>query len=73
MHPLISTETLAAELGSSGLVVLDATVYMPGDKREARSQFAAARVPGARFFAIDQIVDRHSPLPHMVPSAQHFA
>ena len=54
-------------------MVLDATVYMPGDARSARTLFAAARIPGARFFDIDLIADRHSSLPHMVPTAEEFA
>jgi thiosulfate/3-mercaptopyruvate sulfurtransferase len=73
MDPLISTESLAAGLAGGGLVVLDATVYMPGDPRDALGGFAAARIPGARFFDIDRIADRHSKLPHMVPSAEFFA
>ena len=73
MDPLVSTEWLAAELRSDDLVVLDATVYPPGDTRDARSQFAIARIPGARRFDIDLIADRQTPLPHMVPTADYFA
>ncbi len=73
MDPLVGTEWLAAELGSDKLVVLDATVFPPGDKRDARREFLLARIPGARRFDIDLIADRHSPLPHMVPSADYFA
>jgi thiosulfate/3-mercaptopyruvate sulfurtransferase len=73
MDPIVSTEWLAARLADPDLVVLDATWYMPGDKRDARGQFAAARIPGARFFDIDLIADRESGLPHMVPAASRFA
>lgn len=73
MGPLVSTEWLAAELGSADLVVLDATLYPPGDTRDAGTQFAIARIPGARRFDIDLIADRQSPLPHMVPTADYFA
>jgi thiosulfate/3-mercaptopyruvate sulfurtransferase len=73
MDPLVSTEWLAAELGADDLVVLDATIFPPGDTRDARSQFAIARIPGARRFDINLIADRQSPLPHMVPSAEYFA
>lgn len=73
MDPIVSTEWLAAELAGADLVVLDATWYMPGDKRDARAQFAAARIPGARFFDIDLIADRESGLPHMVPAVSRFA
>jgi thiosulfate/3-mercaptopyruvate sulfurtransferase len=73
MDPLVSTEWLAAEMGADDLVVLDATIFPPGDTRDARSQFAIARIPGARRFDINLIADRQSPLPHMVPSAEYFA
>ena len=73
MDPLISTEGLAAGLAEARFALLDATLYMPGDPRSARGLFEAARIPGARFFDIDQISDRHSRLPHMVPSADFFA
>ena len=73
MEPLVSTEWLAAQLASADLVVLDATVYMPGDARDAQALFAARRIPGARFFDINAIADRQSDLPHMVPAAGQFA
>lgn len=73
MDPLVSTEWLAAELGRDGLVVLDATLFPPGDTRDANAQFAIAHIPGARRFDIDLIADRHTALPHMVPSADSFA
>jgi thiosulfate/3-mercaptopyruvate sulfurtransferase len=73
VDPIVSTEWLAAELPRPGLVVLDATWYMPGDTRDARAQFEAGRIPGARFFDIDLIADRESGLPHMVPAAIQFA
>ncbi len=73
MDPLVSTEWLAAEMGRDGLVVLDATLYPPGDARDAGTQFASAHIPGARRFDIDLIADHQTPLPHMVPTADYFA
>lgn len=73
MDPLVSTAWLAAELGKSDVVVLDATAYPPGDARDPDQAFLAARIPGARRFDIDRIADRHTSLPHMVPSAGYFA
>jgi len=73
MEALVSTGWLAAELADPQLVVLDATVYMPGDARDARKEYAAARIPGARFFDIDRIAERSSGLPHMVPTPEQFA
>jgi thiosulfate/3-mercaptopyruvate sulfurtransferase len=73
MDALVSTDWLAAAFAKPELVVLDATVYLPGDPHNARAAFAAARIPGARFFDIDQIADRESGLPHMVPTPERFA
>ena len=73
MESLVTTHWLAAELPNPELVVLDATWYMPGDARNARELHAAARIPGARFFDIDLIADRQTPLPHMVPAPEFFA
>jgi thiosulfate/3-mercaptopyruvate sulfurtransferase len=73
MDPLVSTDWLAAQLGHEGLIVLDATLFPPGDQRDAGAKFAIAHIPGARRFDIDLIADRHTALPHMVPSADFFA
>jgi thiosulfate/3-mercaptopyruvate sulfurtransferase len=73
MDPLVSTEWLAAELGSSDLVVLDATLYPPGAPRDARNEFVLAHIAGARRFDVDLIADRDTDLPHMVPTADYFA
>jgi len=72
VHPLISTAKLAAELGRDDLVVCDATLYLPGDARDARALHAAARIPGARFFDINAIADTESALPHMLPPVSRF-
>jgi thiosulfate/3-mercaptopyruvate sulfurtransferase len=71
--PLVSPEWLAGRLGAPDLVVLDATWFLPGSGRDARAEFEAAHIPGARFFDIDEIADQDSPLPHMLPSAETMA
>ena len=73
MNPLVDTAWLAAALADSDLVLLDATAYPPGDKRDADALFLAARIDGARRFDIDRIADQHTNLPHMAPSAEFFA
>ncbi len=69
---LVRTEWLAARLGNPGLVVLDGTFMMPGAERGATDEFHRAHIPGARFFDIDRVADRRSPLPHMVPDPAEF-
>jgi thiosulfate/3-mercaptopyruvate sulfurtransferase len=72
MDDLVSTEWLAGELGKPDLVVFDATKYLPNEPHDGRRNFAAARIPGARYFDIDQVADPDSDLPHMVPTAARF-
>lgn len=69
---LVSTDWLAAHLKDPDLRVLDASWYLPGSARDAKAEYAAAHIPGARFFDIDDITDSRSPLPHMAPPAEKF-
>ncbi len=70
--PLVSTEWLGAHLGDPGVRVLDATFYLPLLGRDARAEHRATHVPGAGFFDIDEVADRRSPLPHMLPGPEAF-
>ena len=72
MDPIVSTEWLAAEIGKPDLVIFDATKYLPNENRDARREFFNARIPGARFFDIDEVADQDTQLPHMVPTAGRF-
>jgi thiosulfate/3-mercaptopyruvate sulfurtransferase len=69
---LVSTEWLAAQLGSSDLIVFDASWYMPAEGRNARQEYRLAHIPGTQFFDIDAIADTESALPHMAPTAARF-
>ena len=69
---LVSTDWLAERLGAPDIRILDASYYLPGDERDARALYLEAHIPGARFFDIDEICDRHSPLPHMLPPVEKF-
>ena len=71
--PLASAEWLAANLGAPDVVVLDATLYLPNEGKNARDEFAAAHIPGARFFDINEVADTDTDLPHMVPTPGRFA
>ena len=55
---LVSTGWLAAHLADPDLRVLDASWYLPDMKRDARAEYSAAHIPGARFFDIDEISDQ---------------
>lgn len=70
---LVSTAWLAEHLATPGLVVFDATKYLPNEPRDAMAEFRAAHVPGARFFDVDANADLDTDLPHMVPTPGRFA
>lgn len=71
--PLVSAQWLKGRLDDPKTVVLDATFHLPTMKRDAYSEFQAARIPGARFFDVDGVKNPDSPLPHMIPSPEGFA
>lgn len=69
----VSTEWLAERLNAPDIVVVDASWYLPAQKRDGAAEHAARRIPGAVHFDIDKIKDTRSSLPHMLPSAPEFA
>lgn len=69
----ISAQALSAKLGRPGVVVLDASWYLPGDHRDPQQEYLDQHIPGARFFDIDAIADPEHDCPHMLPSAKDFA
>ncbi len=71
-HTLVSTDWLAAHLKDPDLRLLDASWHMPDAGRDARAEYEAAHIPGARFFDIDEIADSRSELPHMAPPVEKF-
>ena len=69
---LVSTDWLAAHLNDPDLRILDASYYLPDMGRDARAEYEAAHIPGARFFDIDEIADARSTLPHMAAPVEKF-
>lgn len=57
------------------IVPLCATWFLPNDpeKRTGIQCFREKRIPSARFFDLDKVIDKRSPYPHMLPSATDFA
>jgi thiosulfate/3-mercaptopyruvate sulfurtransferase len=54
-------------------VPLCATWFLPNDDRSGLQTFREKRIPNARFFDLDKVIDKRSPYPHMLPSATDFA
>ncbi len=70
---LIAPHDLYRLLGARDLVLLDATVLLPGESFDVEERFRQAHIPGARRFDIEQFSDPDATLPHMVPSQGRFA
>ena len=54
---LVSTAWLADHLDSPDVRVVDASWYLPTQRRDPKAEYAAAHIPGAVFFDIDDISD----------------
>lgn len=72
MDDLVTTAWLEQQLGSPDLSILDATLFMPGEARDAAAEFAAAHIPGARRFDIEALSDPGASAPHMLPGTTAF-
>ena len=71
MSNLVSTEWLADHLND--VRVVDASWYMPDEKRQPAKEFEVAHIPGAVFFDIDGIANHSTDLPHMMPTPSEFS
>ncbi|WP_171208583.1 MULTISPECIES: 3-mercaptopyruvate sulfurtransferase [unclassified Ruegeria] len=69
---LVSTDWLAAHMKDPDLRILDGSWYLPSQNRDAKAEYDAGHIPGARFFDIDDISDHRSDLPHMAPPVEKF-
>ncbi len=69
----VDADWLQQRLGQPGLSVVDASWYLPAQKRDAQAEYKAAHIPGAVFLDQDAISDQASALPHTLASAADFA
>ncbi|MDE1995332.1 MAG: 3-mercaptopyruvate sulfurtransferase, partial [Rhizobiaceae bacterium] len=70
---VVSADWLQSELGAKDLRILDASFYLPAQKRDADAEYAGGHIPGAVRFDQDKISDHSTSLPHMVPAPEVFA
>jgi thiosulfate/3-mercaptopyruvate sulfurtransferase len=75
MNPLATPSWLADRLGDPGTVILDATLPPVGvtPPVDTHSRYLASHIPGAIFFDIEELSDRSTPLPHMLPTSEAFS
>ena len=70
---LVETDWLEAHLDAPDVIILDGNWYLPNDPRDPYEEYLQARIPGAIYFDIDEISDKSSSLPHMLPSPEQFS
>ena len=75
MNPLVTPSWLACRLHDPGTVILDATLPPVGvtPPVDTRARYAAKHITGATFFDIDELSNRSTPLPHMMPTPEEFS
>jgi len=70
---VIDADWLQQRLETPGISIVDASWYLPAQKRDARAEYDAGHIPGTVFFDQDLVVDPDSDLPHALPSPQVFS
>lgn len=64
---------LSEHLHRQDVAIIDASWYLPAQKRDAAAEYKAGHIPGAVRFDIDAISDHTSALPHMLPTQEDFS
>lgn len=70
---VVDADWLQSRLGTPGLSIVDASWYLPAQKRNARGEYDEGHISGAVFFDLDLVVDPDSDLPHTLPRPGIFA
>ena len=70
MRVTVTTNWLEKNL--KNVIIIDASWYLPSDNRNTFIEYKSEHIPGAQFFDIDEISDKESQLPHMLPKPSFF-
>ncbi|MEZ5896049.1 MAG: 3-mercaptopyruvate sulfurtransferase [Parvularculaceae bacterium] len=71
-YPLVKTQWLAQHIGDKNVRIIDSSWRLPGATDSGAQAYAERHIPGAVFFDLDQISDKSTSLPHMLPSRAQF-
>ena len=69
----VTTKWLAEHLAAPDLFLIDASWHLPTLNRDAKAEYLAGHIPGAVHFDIDEISNKKSSLPHMLPDPIAFS
>ncbi|WP_438471487.1 rhodanese-like domain-containing protein, partial [Streptomyces asiaticus] len=66
---------LAQHINDENLVVVDVRMSPVGlvPKKDMLAEFERGHIPGAVYFDIDNVADKNTDLPHMLPTADEFS
>lgn len=72
---LVTPQWLAQHINDENLVVIDVRMSPVGltPKKDMLAEFERGHIPGAVYFDIDDVADKNTALPHMLPTAAEFA
>ena len=70
---IVSIDWLEKNLKNSEIITLDCSWHLPNTNRSGTQEFLKERIPSAIFFDIDEICDKKSPYPHMIPDENYFS
>lgn len=70
---LADPQWLQQALGQPGLVLLDCSYYLPGVAKNARAEYEAGHIPGARFLDYPSLSKTGSALPNTMPDPAQFS
>ena len=72
MSELVSTNWLFKNSKNIKLIILDCSLHMPYEKRNAKKEYNNCHIENAFFFDIEKISNTKSKLPHMIPNSNLF-
>ena len=70
---IVSIDWLERNLENSEVIILDCSWHLPNTNRSGTQEFLKERIPKAVFFDIDEICDKKSSYPHMIPDENYFS
>lgn len=74
ISPQELTELFRTAGSAEDISILDASWHMPNSSRNAKDEFVKKRIPGARYFDLDEVASPNDlGLKHMMPTGKIFA
>ncbi len=72
---LVTAQWLEQHINDENLVVVDVRMSPVGQvpKKDMSAEFERGHIPGAVYFDIDDVADKNTALPHMLPAAEVFS